>query len=507
VSAIRPERSRPFSRNIPPRWTIFSLALLGLFVVSLWVRLAAPRRPEPAPVAARPSSLAVLPFVNTNPDSADDYLGYGVAAELTRSLSQVPGLSVADRGAAFSRSTGDPLRLGRQLGVGTVLEGTIRRAGERLRLTVHLVDVGEGFDLWSETYDRTAADLLQIQNEIRDAIASTLRVGLPDAADRFSPSTSSPEAYDAYLAGIYLLEEAGGNDPQRAVTYLERAVRSDSGFALAHAALAEAHLPGGSYQSQPPRLAMLAAQAAALRALELDSTLAAPHRTLGTIRFGYNRDWPAAEAQFTRVIALEPRSSQGHQAYSRFLLAMGRADQSLQASERAVELSGGGAPSVGHLGWYYLHARQYGPARETLERAIEMDSTGWRAHFDLALLEQALGNYQQAMAQLERAGKLAPSRIEVMALGGQLQALAGDTVRARSTLRWLQDPSSLRYVSPYLIACVQAALGQRTAAFASLERAVKDRSEMVPYLRIDPRVDSLRSDRRFPRLLRRLRLP
>jgi serine/threonine-protein kinase len=397
--------------------------------------------------------------------------------------------------------------VGRRLGVGTVLEGTIRRAGERLRLTVHLVDVSEGFDLWSETYDRSTADLLQIQDEIRQAIAGALRVGMPDSANRFRSPTSSPEAYDDYLVGLYLLEAGSGKDRSQAVTYLERAVRYDSAFALAYAALAEAHLPDPSFASLPPRPAMLSAQTAALRALELDTTLADPHRTLGAIRFGYHRDWPAAEVEFTRAIALEPRSSQGYRDYSRFLLAMGRTDESLQASERALELSPADPATVAHLGWHYLHARQYAPAREALERAILMDSTDWRPHFDLALLEQTAGNYPQALTHLERAGHLAPSRIDIMVAGAQLQALTGDSQRAGATLRWLESRPTSEYVSPYHIACVQATLGRRTEAFASLARAVKERSELVPYLGIDPRLDTLRADRRFTRLLRQLRLP
>jgi TolB-like protein/Tfp pilus assembly protein PilF len=450
----------------------------------------------------------VLPFINTNPDSADDYLGYGVAAELTRALGQLPRLRMADRASAFGGGDRDPVTLGRRLDVGSVLEGTVRRAGDRLRITAHLVDVEEGFDLWSETYDRGTADLLQIQAEIRGAIAGILHVSVGvDSAGRLGQPTSSPEAYDAYLAGLYRLSRPSPEAAQAAVASFSRAIRLDSSFALAYAGLAEAHTLGGSVQSLPPRLTVVAAETAALRALELDSTLAAPHRALGAIRFGYNRDWQAAEAELERAIALEPRSPAGYQAYSRFLLAMGRSGESLQAIQRAVEVSPAAPGVVEHLGWHYLHAREYGPARDALDRSIVMDSTDWRPHFDLSLLEQAAGNFDAARAHLQRAVELAPWPTELQVASGQINALSGHSDVAQSILQQLQETSASQYISPYLIACIEAALGQRSEAFASLGRAVKERSDLVPYLRIDPRLDSLRTDARFDRLVRQIRLP
>jgi TolB-like protein/Flp pilus assembly protein TadD len=450
----------------------------------------------------------VLSFMNTNPDSTDDYLGYGVATELARAVGELPGLRVA---AGPLRASGngrdeDPLILGSRLGVGTVLYGTIRRSGDHLRVTAHLVDVAQGFDLWSETYDQTPTDLLQIQRDITEAIAGTLRISAAgDSAAGFRWPTSSPEAYDAYLVGIYRLNRSGPQDPERAVASLNDAVRLDSSFALALSALAQAHL-APFQQALPPRLTMLTAETTAVRALELDSTLAAPHRTLGLIRFGYHRDWVGAEAEFRRAIVLDPSASEGYQAYARFLLALGRSDEALAASERAVALNPASSKSAGQLGWYYLYARQYDQARALLSHAIELDSTEWRAHLDLVLLEQATGNYDQARAQFERGRYLAPLRIETVTANAQLRALSGEPEVARATLKQLEDTSLWGYVSPYYIACIEAALGQRNEAFVFLTRAVKERSDLVPYLGIDPRVESLRTDPRFSQLLRQIGL-
>ncbi len=263
----------------------------------------------------------------------------------------------------------------------------------------------------------------------------------------------------------------------------------------------------GGPEAMSPLIAVPLAKAAVARALELDSSLAEAHATLGTIRFVFDRNWSGAEAEFRRAVALEPGSSQLYPPYARFLLAMGRIDQGRLSSERALHLSPLSPELTGHLGWHYLHARQYERARETLQRALAMDSTAWRPHFELALLETAAANYPAAEAHLRVPLAAFPQRAEIHAAQGQLYAASGRTDEARSTLEQLQAAASDGYVSPYFIATAQASLGQRTAALASLNRAVKERAELVAYLRIDLRVDSLRSDRRFARLLRQLRLP
>lgn len=501
------KRSLPISRQFPPHWRLFGIAVVGLLGLSLWLRFTAPVLPEPAPVALRPNSVAVVPFVNTNPDPADDYLGRGVASELTGILRRLSGLRVTDRSSAFAGGDRDPLDWGRQLQVGTVLEGTIRRAGDRLRLTVHLVDVEQGFDLWSETYERTPADLLEIQGEIVDGVLGALRV-TPDSGNLVRALRRlpvSPQAYDAYLAATYWMERSDPESAPQAVALLGRAIQLESTFALAHAALAEARMPGFQVRVAP-KVSMTAAEAAARRALQLDSTLAAAHRSLGSIRFGYDRDWAGAEAEYQRALALDPNAPENHQAYSRFLLALGRRDESLEASQRALALSPASARSIGHLGWHYLHARQPDLARQALGSALELDSTDWRAHFDLALVEQTGGNYDSAWVHLDRAGALAPNRPELVAAGAQLQAHSGEAGPALAILRQLADTSLWGYVSPYYLAWINSGLGRRNAAFAALARAVRERSELVPFLAIDPRLDSLRSDPRFTRLLRQLRL-
>jgi serine/threonine-protein kinase len=453
--------------------------------------------------------MAILPFRNTSPDSADDYLGPGVAAELTRSLSRLSGLRVAARSSAFAvPRDGDPRVTGRALNVGTVLEGSVRRSGNRLRVTAHLVDVEAGFDLWSETYERVPAEIFAVQDEIRNAVAATLRLpGVADSAAAPERPSTSLDAYDAYLAGRYLLDQQIPGAAPRAIDDLTRAVRLDTSFALASAALAEAYLLRGAFEALPPLVATPLAKEAAVRALELDSTLAEAHATLGSIRFGYDRDWSGAETEFRRAILLDSALPEAYAEYSRYLLAMGRIDESRAASENALRLSPVSPLMMQHLAWHYLHARQYGRAREALSRAIEIDSTAWRPQFYLAAVELAAGNLPEAEARLRIPLEAAAERTEVQVALGQVYAGSGRPEEAKAILLRLRQEGEQRYVSPYLIACLQASLGMKAQALAFLERSLRERSDLVVYLRSDPRVDSLRADRRFERLLRQLRLP
>jgi TolB-like protein/Flp pilus assembly protein TadD len=508
--SVSPIERLPLLRRVPPRWMIFSSGLFGLFGVSLWLRFATPGPPEPPRIATRRSSVAVLPFLNATPDSTNNYLGSGVATELTRALRQLPGLRVAPRSSAFAlgRLSQEPGLIGRRLGVGAVLQGSVLRAADRLRITAHLVDVDEGFDLWSETYERKPADLLAIQDEIEQALAGVLQVrreaGSVGAAAGLTRNTA---AYDAYLAARYLLDQLTPESARRATAYLTWAIHLDPDFVLAHAALAQAHLRRSGVDGVAPRVAIPLARASAIRAMALDSTLAEPHVLLGTIQFGYDRDWRGAEEEFRRALALEPGNPDVYPPYARFLLAMGRIGEAADASRRALQLSPAAPRLLEQLGWHHLHTREYPPAREALWRAVALDSTAWRPRFYLALVEQALGNHGEAMAHLEGPLRRAPERTELQAALGQIYAASGRSADARAILIQLLDASKQRYVSPYVIATLQAALGQRRQAFASLDRAVQERSERIGYLRIDPRVDSLRTDPRFDRLLRRVRLP
>ncbi|MGH7527516.1 MAG: tetratricopeptide repeat protein, partial [Gemmatimonadales bacterium] len=435
----------------------------------------------------------------------------GMTEELILALDQVPGLRVVPRSSsfAFKGAQQDPRDIGRRLGVGAVLEGSVRQAGDRLRVIVHLVSANEGFELWSEIYERHLADVFLIQDEITRAIVGALRLRVPGGPIRpqLTLPTRSLEAHNAYLKARYHHGRLAAEDALRAVDFYQEAVRLDSTFALAWAGLAGAYLERISGEELRPGDIIPLAKAAVDRARTLDSTLAGAHVSLGLIRFLYDRDWPAAEAEFQRAIALDPALPEAHHWYSHYLLAQGQVEQAAVASRQALELSPFDRTMMVHLGWHHLHSREYDRAREPLQRALALDSTAADARHLLALLAELTGDYQGAIAQLQTALRLTPQRLELQAALGRVYALAGQPDEARRVLQELGDAAATRYVSPYLLALIMSALGDDRRAFAALEQAVADRSESMVYLDLDPRMDPLRDDRRFARVRRQVGLP
>jgi serine/threonine-protein kinase len=481
--------------------------VLGLLLVSLWLRATAPVIPEPVRVAVRPSSIAVLPFINTNPDSADDYLGPGFATELTRALGTLPGLSVAALPFTRGGGTDDPLTLGHRLEVGTILEGTIRRAGDRLRITAHLMDVGEGFDLWSETYERLPGDIYAVKNEIAQAVVAALRVPGADSLPAAPAPTLSLEAYLAYLRARHAMARPGAADPSRAAGLYQEAIRLDSSFAPAWAGLAAAQAQRAIAEGARPADAMPAARTAAIRALALDSTLGVAHATIGLVRFLYDWEWGGADSAFQRALVVDPDLPETRGWYARLLLALGRRDEALAQARRALELTPLDPETIAQLGWLSLYVKRYRDARENLERALALDPSlaGTRHH--LGLLAEVLGDYELTESHYRGALDRAPADVEVLASIGRAHALDGRPDDARAVLAQLDSLSAGRYVSPYLLAGIAEALGDTRRAFAWLEEAEADRAGQLVYLSLDPRLDRLRGDRRFARIRRSVGLP
>ena len=497
-------------RRLSPHWAFFSFALLGLFALTLWLRYTAPTStPAAAAPEPRPSSIAVLPFVNASPDSANEFFSDGVTEELTAALGQVPGLRVAAPASAFGlkRSGDDPQGAGRRLNVATVLEGSVRQANDRLRLTVHLVSVSEGFDLWSETYERLPGDIFAIQQEIVRSVVATLRI---PGAERWTDSfrtPSNPAAYVTYMRARHAMGSRAGGDASYATALYQEAIRLDSTFAPAWAGLAAAQVQRSLTQGARPGEAMPAARAAATRALALDSSLAVAHTALAQVRFLYDRDWPAADSAFQVALGINPNLPEVHHGYAHLLLAVGRVDEALMHAVRAIELSPLDPATLAHLGWHNLHVRRYAEVRESFDRALAVDSTRAETRRLLGLLAEVLGDYELAESHYRAALARAPDDLEIQASLGRMHALDGRSEEARAVLARLDSATTQRYVSPYLFAGLAEALGDRRRAFAWLEEAAADRVGEVVYLDLDPRLDRLRSDRRFARIRRTVGLP
>jgi TolB-like protein len=483
------------------RWKLFGGAVLSLLAATLWLRSAAPAAPAAAAAPASPRSIAVRPFLNLGPDTTMDALGTALAGDLVDALSRVPGLRVVDPISVrvADRATGDPRAMGRRLGVGAVLEGGIRITGDRLRISTHLVSVERGFDLWSETFDQPAADLLVARDSIARSIAATLR--LP--AQSLRAAATGDSAYRAYLRGRLAMTRAG-RDPQRAIAAFGDAVRLDSSYAPAWAGLAEAYAAELLGETRPPAGPAEAARAAADRALALDGRSARALLARGIVRLTYDRAWAQADDDLRRAAVLDADDPEPAHWRSHLFLAQRLVDSSLAASAEAISRSPLDPARRLHLAWHYAMAGADTTAASTFAD-VALDSTLLATDQHLPLLLEIAGDSIGALRELTLALAAAPDRLDVVAELARLHALAERPDTARALLARLRAAAAdSAWVSPYALALVHAALGERRAAFAALGQALEERDPAVVALMLDPRLAGLRRDRRFAGLVRRL---
>jgi serine/threonine protein kinase/Tfp pilus assembly protein PilF len=474
---------------------------------------APPRTVEvpPATTLKNPPSIGVLPFTNISADPENEYFCDGLSEELTTALTRLEQLFVVARTSAFSfKGKGMDVReIGRKLNVDHILEGSVKKIGNRLRITVQLVNVQNGYQVWTERFDRTVADIFAIQDEITLATVERLKVKLlgKDKIVILRRYQDNVDAYDLYLKGRYHWAQR----PQgikKAIEYFEQAVEKDPNYALAHAGLADCYVTLGSWENGTlsPAEAMPKGKSAARKALELDNTLAEAQSSLayGTTHFDW--DWPDAETRFKRAFDLNPNYAIGRHWYSHYLTARGRTEESLVESKRCLELDPLDLVINVHLAWHYQFARQYDEAIEQCWKTSELyPNSFWPAYF-FALAYEQQGKFKEAAAEFEKAVKLSGNVTFAAAGLGHLYAVSGKKAEARKVIIDLQELSKIRYVPAYDIAVIHASLSQQDEAFEWLERAYQERSGWLAYLNVEPRLDGLRSDSRFTDLLRRVRL-
>ena len=480
---------------------MFGLAVAALLAGSLWLRYTAPPAPAQPAAAGPPPSVAVRPFLTLGPDTAGAPLGTPLAEDLILALGRVAGLRVADPASvrAAARASGDPREIGRRLGVGAVLEGSIRVTGDRLRVSTHLVSVDQGFDLWSETFDQPADDLLPVRDSIARSVMSTLS---HQARARPSPATS-PAAYLAYLRGREALGGRAADDPAAAADAFAAAVRLDSAYGPAWAGLAQAEVRELEAGLLAPSEAAERARAAADRALALDSLDAPALLARGAVRMLYDRDWAAAESDLRRAAALDPNRPMASHRLAHLYVARVLLDSSLAASREAIARSPLDAALRVHLGWDFAMAGSDSLTRDALARAGVLAGVPITDEH-AALLLEATGDTAGAIPRLADAVTAAPDRMDLLAELARLHARAGQPDSARAVLARMQALADARYVSPYALALVHAALGEVRPATLALERALRERDPAVLQLPLDPRLDALRRDRRVAGLVRAL---
>jgi tetratricopeptide (TPR) repeat protein len=361
--------------------------------------------------------------------------------------------------------------------------------------------------LGSETNERPPGDIFGVQNVFARSVVAALRVGGGGPFPVATPPTANLDAYSAYLRARHALRRPGASDPARAAALFQVAIGLDSGFAPAWAGLADAEIRRVTQGGARPAEAMPAARTAAIRAMTLDSTLAVAQAALGVVRFLYDWEAGGADSAFRRALVINPNRPETHDWYSRFLAATGRPEEAVQHARRASELSPLDPGTITLLAWHSLYARRYAEAREGLTRAQVVDTSRARPRYLLGLLAELLGDYDMAESQYRRVLDRTPGDLEALAALGRAHALDGRPTDARAVLARLDTLSAERYVSPYLLAGIAEALGDKRRAFAWLEEAVDDRAAQLAYLNLDFRLDRLRGDRRFARIQRSVGLP
>jgi serine/threonine-protein kinase len=464
-----------------------------------------------ASAATRRRAIAVLPFVNATSDAENEYLSDGITDDLISALANVAGLKVASRTSVFALKgrKEDVRSLGALLGVGTVLEGTVRRAGNRLRLTAQLSDAADGRLLWSERFDRDDQDIFAIQDEITATIVRTLRsrllgeLGEP-VAKRY---TANPRAYNLYLRGRFAWNLRSAEGMKQAIAYFEQAIAEDAGYALAWSGLADAYAIGVDYRNGPVAEGFEKAKELARRAIALDDGLAEAHTSLAWVTFIHDWDWAAAERGFRRAIEANPNYASAHQWYAWLLASQGRTIEALRMGERAVELDPTSVSVQRGLGSLHFYARDIPLAIEHTRRALAMNPTALESMVVLGMALNQGGKLAEAEATLRDGLAVAPDDTALLAVLGRTLVLQGRRAEAEAIRERFIAMSATQYVSPTDRAKLALALGLWDEAFAMAERSRVEHRGWIVYMRVDALWDPLREDPRYRELLEKMGIP
>jgi TolB-like protein/DNA-binding winged helix-turn-helix (wHTH) protein len=487
-------------------WALVALCAAALLIVSLiaWSGHKS---------AGAPASLVVLPLENLSGDPNQDYFADGMTDDLIANLAKIRSLRVISRSTAMAyKGTRRPLsQIARELHVDAVVEGTVLRAGDRVRITAELVQVSSDHHLWADTYESQMGDVLALQNRVSSAIVKEIRINLtPGDRERLAGSPSvHPEAYENYLKGRYYWNKRTNQSLARAIQYFGQAVQQDSRYALAYAGLADSYSILGAtiYGSVSTGEAAGKAKDAAEKALALDPQLAEAQISLATVKFNYDWDWAGAEEDFRRAIQLDPNYATAYQRYSLYLMAMGRVQSSLDQIDRARQLDPLSISINFSDGWRLYLARQYGNAAQQLRDTLEMDPSNSLVHLILGQTYEYMGNPEAALTEFREAARLAPGTPLMTAGLAAAYARSSHRPEALRLLASLSVQAQHEYVSPYYIAVIYAALGETNQALDWLDKAYADRSNGMVFLRMDPDLDPLRGNPRFKAIQKKLQFP
>lgn len=484
---------------------ILLLIVLGFNLMDIRGRLSRKRSPGI-------HALAVLPLENMSQDPDQEYFADGMTEALTTNLARISSLRVVSRTSAMQyKGVHKPLaQIARELGVDAVVEGSVVRSGQRVRISAQLIKADDDEHLWAEMYERDLDDVLHLQALVAQAIADQIRVHLtPEEKMKLAAAGDiDAESYELYLRGRFYWNKRDPEGLKKSKELFEQAIARNPNFALPYVGLADTYLVMLESFPIPSTEALSKSRAASLQALKLDDNLAEAHASLAFVHFLLDWDWASAETEFRRAIALNPGYATAHHWYSMYLSAMGRCDEAITEFRRAQQsdplsmiIRIDGAADL-----YWCH--QLDPAIEEVRRVLEMSPDYQKAHLYLAGMYAHKGLYQESMTAYRRSVELAgPDRNALLAqFEAWVQAMGGRRADAIKTTERVRKSAGKGYLDPYIFAQVYAALGDQEHGMQELEKAYRNRGHMMVYIKVDPKLDGLRSDPRFTLMLQRMKL-
>ena len=507
---------RWFSGWEKPRKFKLELVIIPLLVlitvlmdINLLVHLKGPES-ETFPPAKWKNSIAVLPFVDMSPQKDQDWFCDGITDEIIGRLSNISELKVPARTSVFffKGKERDVREIGKRLGVATVLEGSIQKVETKLRARVQLINIADGFHVWSEEYDRELRDIFAIQDEIALAVADKLKLTLlsDEKVRLVKRHTANPMAYEAYLKGRYYMNKRTRDGMNKGRKYFERAIEIDPIYAQAYAGLADYYGLSVYYANILPEDGYAKEKVAVLRALEIDEENAEAHASLG-LELEFEFDWPNAERELKRAIELNPNLSSAHSAYGSFLAGVGRFNQVLKEIRRAQELDPLSTLVHAGGGFYLFMAHEYDLAIEQARKALELDPDYAIAHLVLGAAYRQKGILGEAIVECQEAVEHSSGITMTLSALGSAYASAGKKSEALNILGQMIQLSKERYISALDMTLIYTSLGEKDKALEWMERAYEEHSGQIIYAKVDPRLDPLRSDPRFQGILRRMNFP
>jgi len=501
------EKGVPHSKN---RVWIFVVFIAGAMSVGLFFlgRYTAIGNRSPASSASK--SIAVLPFDNLSRDPDNAFFAEGIQDEILARLAKIADLKVISRTSTqhYKSSPGNLPEIAKQLGVSNLLEGSVQKANDRVRVTVQLINAADDAHLWAETYDRNLTDIFAVESEIAKTIADTLRAKLTGSeqhAIAIRP-TENTEAYQLYLKGRYFWNKRTADDFTTAIDYFNQAIAADPNYALAYAGLADAYVLLSGFTGATPHEAFPKARAAAQKALALDNTLGEAHASLALELASYEFDFPRSVTEFKRAIELNPNYATAHQWYGNTVLAaaFGRFDEAIQEMKQALELDPLSLIIIADLGNTYFMARRYEEAIDELRKTIKMDPGFYYAYWNLGQVLEAKGDLAGAITQYKKAHQLNGDPFP-LGLLGHAYALSGNRPEALKILGRLTEISGHRYVPAYTLALVHLGLGNKDEAVRELQKSYDERAGFdLLWIHHDPMLEPLRGDPRFEALVQKI---